>query len=363
MKIVIGGDLYAGDWSAKSQRDVSAFWAGIENAVKAYDFRIVNLESPVTIRDAAIQKTGPNLKSNLPDFFFTAGGIDVVTLANNHVMDFGAGGLQDTLDYCLRNEIKSVGAGMEKEANRFLILEHDDQKVAVINFAENEWLQDGNAGAFGMDPIDIARTIKIASDIADYTLVVAHCGSEHYSLPSPRTKKTMRFLVEQGADAVVCHHSHCVSGYEVYQGRPIFYGLGNFYFPYNEDFSEWRKGMLVGLDFSADNISFELIPVEHDDNKVCVARNVVAFQQNIASLSSTIADDKLLEYKWNEWCEKKVDEYASYVTVKNQFLRKVLLKLGVFRFLSNSSFASRQINYIRCESHRDILLSALNRFR
>lgn len=57
-----------------------------------------------------------------------------------------------------------------------------------------------------------------------------HGGVEHYNLPSPEIKQLHRFFIEAGADAVVNHHQHCFSGYEVYKSRPIFYGIGNFLF-------------------------------------------------------------------------------------------------------------------------------------
>ena len=68
-----------------------------------------------------------------------------------------------------------------------------------------------------MDIIDNAKEIKNAKEKADYVFVIVHGGHEHYSLPSPKMQKQYRFYVEQGADIVIGHHTHCINGNEVYK--------------------------------------------------------------------------------------------------------------------------------------------------
>ena len=88
--------------------------------------------------------------------------------------------------------------------------------------------------------------IEEAKKKADFVVVIAHGGHEHYNLPSPRMKKWYRFFVDAGAHAVVGHHTHIISGYEVYKDAPIFYSLGNFCFDWEGLRNmEWNNGMLV----------------------------------------------------------------------------------------------------------------------
>jgi poly-gamma-glutamate capsule biosynthesis protein CapA/YwtB (metallophosphatase superfamily) len=76
-----------------------------------------------------------------------------------------------------------------------------------------------------MDIIDNANQIKEAKATHDKVIVIVHGGHEYYNLPSPRMQKQYRFYADQGADFVVGHHTHCISGYEVYNGVPIYYSL------------------------------------------------------------------------------------------------------------------------------------------
>lgn len=104
--------------------------------------------------------------------------------------------------------------------------------------------------------------IKEAREKADSVVVIMHGGHETYQLPTPQMQQTYRFFVDIGADAVVNHHQHCYSGYEVYKNKPIFYGLGNFCFePLGNVRPTWYEGYMVNLHFNADvEIKFDLIP-------------------------------------------------------------------------------------------------------
>lgn len=96
-----------------------------------------------------------------------------------------------------------------------------------------------------------------------------HGGKEHYQLPTPRMQKDYRFFVDAGADVVINHHQHCYSGYEQYNDKYIFYGLGNFCFESTLRNSIWNEGYMLKLKFE-DIISFELIPYVQCDDKAGV---------------------------------------------------------------------------------------------
>ena len=104
-----------------------------------------------------------------------------------------------------------------------------DIKIGFIGLSEHEFslATEESWGANPLDLIDYIRNIKANSSEYDYLVVLLHGGSEHYPFPSPRLMETCRFLVEEGANAVVCQHSHCAGCYEEYLGRHIVYGQGN----------------------------------------------------------------------------------------------------------------------------------------
>lgn len=208
MKILITGDLVINREYIKS--NISDAVISLFNQS---DLNIVNLEAPVTNSTSKILKTGPHLKSDKDSTLdiLKALDIDVVTLANNHVMDYDEEGVANTLEFCKENNINTVGAGMNlREASQTLYLDSDEGKIAIINFAENEWASatDETAGAHPMDIIDNAKQIKNAKEKADFVFVIVHGGHEYYNLPSPRMQKQYRFYAEQGADIVVGHHTH-----------------------------------------------------------------------------------------------------------------------------------------------------------
>src|SRR5699024_1471447 len=88
-----------------------------------------------------------------------------------------------------------------------------------------------------------------------------HGGHEYYNLPSPRMQEQYRFYAEQGADLVVGHHTHCVSGFEVHHGTPIFYSLGNFLFTKNNSNEEWYTGLVLEVKVSEGELTTQLHPI------------------------------------------------------------------------------------------------------
>ena len=100
--------------------------------------------------------------------------------------------------------------------------------------------------------------------------------------------------MEQGADAVVNHHQHCSRGYEVYQGKPIFYGLGNFCFDKNDPNNHlWNEGYAVEVSFEADDVSFKVLPYLQCSEKPLVhfLDNTVEFDNRLNQLNEIILND------------------------------------------------------------------------
>src|SRR5690606_20141744 len=105
--------------------------------------------------------------------------VDLVTLGNNHILDYGEQGVVDTLNFCKKNNIKTIGAGMNlKEASEVFYLNTAEGKVAIVNFAENEWTSatTTSAGSNPMDFIDNTKQISMAKNNADFVIVIVHGG-------------------------------------------------------------------------------------------------------------------------------------------------------------------------------------------
>ena len=238
MKILIAGDFAPRARLAEQverRKFQEIFPDNLVNLIKSTDYSLVNFESPIIDNGfKPIKKCGPNMgcTEDAADAIKYAG-FTAVTMANNHILDYGTAGLYKSIDCCKNIGLDVVGVGKNlREAESALYVEKAGNKLAIINCCEHEFsiATDTTGGANPLNPIRQYYCIQEAKKNADFVLVIVHGGHEHYQLPSPRMQETYRFFVDAGADAVVNHHQHCYSGYEFYKEKPIFYGLGNFCF-------------------------------------------------------------------------------------------------------------------------------------
>ena len=360
MKILITGDLVINREYSKSNISDSVI-----SLFNKSDLNIVNLEAPVTTSTSKIIKTGPHLKADKNSTLQVLKSLelDVVTLANNHVLDYDEQGVADTLEFCKENNIKTVGAGMNlNEASQTLYIDTKERKIAFINFAENEWASatDESAGAHPMDIIDNAKTINDARGKADFVFVIVHGGHEYYNLPSPRMQKQYRFYAEQGADIVVGHHTHCISGNEVYKGVPIYYSLGNFLFTKHSSYKDWYTGLVLEVEIAGGRLTTQLHPVRQREENFALSLLKDEQKQNVlnrVSAYSSIIDDILkLKYKWNSYVDSKYDAYLSMWSplsfIKNRYIGAVLRRFP-FEFINEKGLAL-YLNLMRSEAHRDM---------
>ena len=128
-----------------------------------------------------------------------------------------------------------IGKSIEDAAKPYSV-NIKGKSIAILNFADNEFLSthDGTINCNPLNPVQCFYDIKKSQQNHDYIIVIVHVGNEFYELPSPRTKKLYRYLIDHGADVVISHHTHAFSGCEIYDSKPIFYGLGNFIY-------DWRR--------------------------------------------------------------------------------------------------------------------------
>lgn len=370
MRIIIAGDFAPRARLAKQiydRRYSEVFPEDIREIITSADFSFVNFESPIVEEGyKPIPKCGPNLRCT-PEAAEAVryAGFTGVTMANNHILDFGPEGLRRSVKCCQDQGLAVVGVGKNlHDAEKVLYLENEGQKLAIINCCEHEFsiATESEAGANPLNPIRQFYAILEAKKQADYVLVIVHGGHEYFQLPSLRMQETYRFFIDAGADAVVNHHQHCYSGYEVYNGKPIFYGLGNFCFdePRKRD-CIWNEGYMVILSFDSQKITYEMIPYTQCNEKASVeiVRERTQFDESIDKLNAIIQDSKKLK--------KEVDEYyhstASGMLLMHQpYENRILNKL--YRMHLLPSLVSRKkylmlLNYINCEAHHDKHIFAL----
>lgn len=370
MKILIAGDYCPQNRvaSAFECSDYYSVLSEVREIVCEADYSIVNLECPVVESDAKpIVKQGPSLKCSSSGIdALKYAGINCVTLANNHFLDFGEIGAQETISTLNSRGIDYVGGGMNLEqASKILYKDINGHTLAIINCCEHEFsiATESSSGSNPLNPIRQYYAITEAKTNADRVLVITHGGHEHFQLPSPRMVETYRFFIDAGADAVINHHQHCYSGYEVYHGKPIFYGLGNFCFD-NPEFYHgfWTEGYAVLLDFSYDNPSYILCPYRQCTDIPTISflpRN--AFKKEINQLNSIIGTPSLLKDAIEKYYSEYTIQYSSiFEPFYNHYYKLARYKGWIPSLVGKCRKLAAQ-NYVCCEAHRDKLMWWLNK--
>lgn len=371
MIILIAGDLFVSD----QFYNANIIDKSVQDLFSKADYRIVNLEAPITEDNPKnkIIKSGPHLRMSSDTImpYLHQLKIDAVTMANNHILDYGYKGVKDTFKELVDHKIKYIGAGNDlTEARKPLSLHKDGMKIAILNFCENEWsiAEDDSPGANPMDIIDNTNQIKEAKASHDKVIVIVHGGHEYYNLPSPRMQKQYRFYADQGADIVVGHHTHCISGNEVYNGVPIYYSLGNFLFTKNNPNEEWYTGLVLEVDVTSDRIECQTHPVRQEKESFNLSllegeEKKEVFEQ-IENYGSIISNEDMLEWKWNEFIDRQSRMYLNYWSplsyVKNRYLNAAFRKL--IGNMLNKKGASLFLNLVRCEAHRDLSEEVLKKY-
>lgn len=370
MKILVAGDfcpILRLERSLVSER-YSEVLGDVRETVMSADYSIVNFECTVTEGDEdAITKVGPNLKCSSKGLdALKWAGFKCVTIANNHILDYGERGLENTITACKQNRIDVVGGGRNlQEASSILYKDIQGKKIAIINCCEHEFsvATEESAGANPLNPIQQYYSIKEAKDKADFVLVIVHGGHEHFQLPSLRMQETYRFFVDAGADAVVNHHQHCYSGYEVYKNSPIFYGIGNFCFDWKPIRINklWNYGYMVILDLNESGVNYELIPYTQCTEEATVKRiDKKEFVEKIQSVNKIIANSSELSNQLRVYYKT-----SNVLNAFEPFYGSLLTKFQNRKWFP-SLLSTRQLlkllNLISCESHRDKVIAVLQEY-
>ena len=215
--------------------------------IKGADIAIANFENPAPDNPrwhtkGTVFSADPTLIDGLAN-----AGIDYVSLANNHIRDAGGQGLLQTIENIEQRGIKVSGAGKDlAAARRPAIMEAGDVKVAILAYDAIAGDYHATATRIGSAPLqarlvkaDVAAARKAGADIV---IVFPHWGTEYDPTPFASQQKLARMIIDAGADMVIGNHAHWAAAMEVYQGKPIWYALGNFVFD-----QTWSEPTMEGI--------------------------------------------------------------------------------------------------------------------
>lgn len=312
---------------------------GIRLLFEGSDFNIANLECAIT--DEAVDKADKEWTFALPTKYVKAikdSGVQLLTLANNHILDFGVDALLNTIKVLDENDIFHIGAGKDiKEANKVYIKEIEGKRYAFIAASavipHETWKANENrAGvANGYDTFGICSNIYKLKKYVDKVIVYMHWGKELEIRSGELQQLIGRRLVDAGADLVVGTHAHVVQEIEYYNNVPIVYSLGNFVY------GGTKRDMIIL------KASFDYSKNEKGDLKIKIYPGVANYQKATRYYDENVLKDIIDEINRKNY-NCKVD-YSGLVHIENTIESNLepIVKPGIFETSANIETSNQSL--------------------
>lgn len=273
------------------------------------DYSVVNLENIFGDKEShtPILKSGPNLITEERFVsYIHALKPTVVGLANNHSKDYGEEAMFQTIALLTDSGYMCIGAGKNiEEAYQPAKLEKDGIRVAIIAVCENEFgvATSKTSGTAGYSLGRVAKAIWQAREEGYKPVIYFHGGNEKNPFPSPGKVELYRHFVDLGAQAVVAMHTHCPQGYEIYEGKPIIYSMGNFFFPANVKEQSWYYGYMTQLEFTEETVNLAIHPYRFDYEgvKMLSGEDIAYFTRYMQVLCEPIGNEDALQELFDSW--------------------------------------------------------------
>lgn len=240
LTMTFAGDLLLRDYfyEALKQEGVTGIMdESVLRQLKEADLTCLNQEFPIGVTGEPADKTYTFRVAPDATQYMTDMGIDVVTLGNNHSLDYGRSALEETFQALEQAEIGYVGAGRNlEEAKASYDVEIKGKKISILGASRVIPYASWNASATesGLfttyEPEALIKAIEQAEERSDFTVVYVHWGVEKSTHPEEYQRTLAKQYIDAGADLVLGSHPHVLQGFEYYNGVPIVYSMGNFIF-------------------------------------------------------------------------------------------------------------------------------------
>lgn len=260
IRITLVGDIFPGeliytkDYGIRSQfeRHKGKPWLSkIINIIGDNDIVIGNLESPLVDEKNIIKKTF----YGHPEFslFLKKCGINVINVANNHILEQGIQGFESTIQALNKAETAVIGQISEAKSNIYYKIVNG-KKIAIAGFSNVDLHVINNDNNFAVLTVEnVLKTLKEMEEAnANIKILSFHWGNEYVHVPSLEQRKMAFKFIDQGANIIVGHHPHVIQPFETYNGGHIFYSLGNFMFDYIHS-QIFSIGLVVKILVAKDN--------------------------------------------------------------------------------------------------------------
>jgi hypothetical protein len=303
--------VISGDWAPIRAFDEiighapEAIYGDLLPVLRGSDLRITNLECTL-FGENPVWKSGAVFKGRAEHIRgLTAVPFEVVTLANNHVFDYGSEAFNRTKELLTTNSIRFLGAGMSaEEAQAPLMIDLKGIRIGIVNFSEGEDLTSAarGPGVFGWELERVINIVKELEKTADIIVVICHCGVEYIAFPPPYVADAFRRIADAGADLIIGHHAHVPQGVQIYNHVPICYSLGNFVFFQETDLLYRKIGYFVQAGITKESVtSLKIIPYEIGAGSLNLLKKdrYDRFMKALQKVSLPLAEDQTIRDAWN----------------------------------------------------------------
>lgn len=371
--------FFAGDFVSKPTTTLIQVSDELRTLIKSHDYNVVNFEVPLR-PDEELQPIANYerfYQSDDAPSFLMGIGFNLFSIATNHTFDCGDAGYLKTKG---RLGESALGAGTREEAYSVKIVEKNGLRVGLLALCYasklgvfDEVMSDKKLGCAYINDLAVNHIILDAKKKVDYLFVLAHDGIEYIDVPIPEVRARYQDFIDYGADAVIGTHPHCPQGWEEYQGKPIFYSLGNFFFnskaspTARADRPHWYEGLGVSFELSKDSVSYKVVNIRNIGNQELVIDNDMKRQEDNDRLNLYLKDSRQYQTYlqteivrlWNTQEQHVIERFFSRVTVWKAW--KLLLKKTLQQLRGkNIQNISSMYMLLKNDTRRNIVLRYLN---
>lgn len=349
VKLMAVGDIFL-----KTRNNKLPF-ENIKEIFKDKDILFGNLETVLSNQGRETEKavslhTSPDKVNYLKD-----AGFDALNVANNHIMDLGVEGFNETLKTLTKNNINFIGARDNPEQN-YVILDKQGIKLGFLGYSNSGYiLPEKNIWINKLELKKIIKDIEFIKQKCDFVIVSLHWGIENVFYPSPKQINLAHELIDSGATIILGHHPHVIQGIERYKHGLIAYSLGNFQFdPYVSD-SPNNQSFILTIELSKNGLEdYNITPIKIDSDFIPTpaVEEQDEIQKFIFKISHYINDGTVT---WRWWFEQIAAEYL-YGNMKSfinrikrygfkHFLQCIRWLISPFVIKCYLGFISKKIKY------------------
>lgn len=343
----MGRFFFVGDFCSRSPEKITIS-KDLQGIMDSCNYRFLNFEGPIHRGTLNIPNGNVLPQSDNSPAWCEEHGFNIISLSNNHALDFSETGLLETIRAFKKSKV--LGAGTWDDAYRITVVSSDGRRIGFLAATSSDlasfkdkWTDGEKTGCANVMGAEIERAISQKSELCDTLILISHAGVEYCNVPLPELRDRYRRLIELGVDAIIAMHPHIPQGYEIYNGCPILYSLGNFLFdrmdPSAPRHKYWDHSLSVVLNVdSSGRIEFNVVPLCCNNNSLDIEK-----------------DSEILEHE--QWLTEVLDDDKTYIETVNKEIHALYPKykgwlLSSFNAYEANGDLRSLYHYVRgCNKH------------